>query len=195
MGSRAGALLLAGCSFDATGLGGGLLDGTGTDTATQTDGAPHGSSHEPSTTTHTTHSHDGESSAGGDDEPPEDTETGSGADAGASGDSGDSGDDGDSRDPSDTTGDDASGSDTEGDPGFCGDGIVTGHEACEPTDLGDATCSDLGSAYIGEPTCTESCTIDYAPCCEQPGTPCTLGQNDCCGSCQLNIGLNLLQCT
>jgi DNA-binding beta-propeller fold protein YncE len=47
--------------------------------------------------------------------------------------------------------------------GVCGNGILEPGETCEGTNLGGASCADVGCAG-GSPTCTASCTLSYAAC-------------------------------
>ncbi len=44
----------------------------------------------------------------------------------------------------------------------CGDGIVTGNEVCDGSDV-PVTCTDLGY-YTGTPTCSAGCSIDHTGC-------------------------------
>ena len=46
---------------------------------------------------------------------------------------------------------------------FCGDGVIGPGEECEPTDLGGATCADLGFAS-GMLSCAPGCTFDTSDC-------------------------------
>ncbi len=46
---------------------------------------------------------------------------------------------------------------------FCGDGVIDLGEECEPTDLGGATCTDLGFAS-GTLSCAPGCTFDASDC-------------------------------
>jgi len=46
----------------------------------------------------------------------------------------------------------------------CGDGVVSGAEACDGTDLGGATCESLGLFGPGVPTCLPDCTLDTSAC-------------------------------
>ncbi|HEX2252833.1 MAG TPA: PA domain-containing protein [Thermoanaerobaculia bacterium] len=73
-------------------------------------------------------------------------------------------------------------------PAVCGNGIVEAGEQCDGTSLGGATCGDLGCA-LGSPTCTASCTLDYAGCSDcgacdfdgqcEAGEDCTNCASDC----------------
>jgi len=48
--------------------------------------------------------------------------------------------------------------------GFCGDGIIEAGEACEPTDLGGATCASAGFPHGGTIACASGCTLDTSGC-------------------------------
>ncbi len=94
----------------------------------------------------------------------------------------------------------------------CGNGVREGAEQCDGTDLGAATCLDVGCAS-GAPLCTPACALDYAPCggcqiCDnngacEPGEDCTSCPNDCpagsgaaCGNgvCETGNGESCLTC-
>lgn len=48
--------------------------------------------------------------------------------------------------------------------GRCGDGVIDeGLEECDGNNLSDATCLDIGR-YVGSPTCTASCWLDFSAC-------------------------------
>ncbi len=51
-----------------------------------------------------------------------------------------------------------------GEPPVCGDGVATGYEACDGTDLRGQTCADLVGFKAGELGCNEDCTLDTSRC-------------------------------
>lgn len=48
-------------------------------------------------------------------------------------------------------------------PAICGNNIIEGTEECDGTDLGGATCADVGCS-AGTVSCTLSCTLDFSAC-------------------------------
>src|SRR5580704_6675033 len=50
-------------------------------------------------------------------------------------------------------------------PQGCGDGIITGNEPCNGSNLGSATCaSAVEQGWVGTLTCTATCTLDTSAC-------------------------------
>ena len=50
------------------------------------------------------------------------------------------------------------------DPLLCGDGVRTGTEACDGSDLGSADCTTAGFYEPGGLACTPFCTFDTSSC-------------------------------
>ncbi len=66
----------------------------------------------------------------------------------------------------------------------CGNGVLDAGEGCDGSDLGGASCSDLGCGS-GAVTCASDCTLDYSICsacpqCDFDGV-CEAGED--CGNC------------
>jgi hypothetical protein len=57
-------------------------------------------------------------------------------------------------------------------PAVCGDGIISGDEACDAGNLGEQTCEGLGSP-AGTLACDGACQFDTTGCDGQPGPCCT----------------------
>lgn len=57
----------------------------------------------------------------------------------------------------------------------CGDGVMDPGEACEGTDLGGQTCTNLGYTGGGDLACTAECQLDFSGCL---GTRCGDGVRD-----------------
>ncbi|MDY0002817.1 MAG: DUF4215 domain-containing protein, partial [Polyangia bacterium] len=53
-------------------------------------------------------------------------------------------------------------------PGFCGNGVVEGQEACDGADFRGETCESLGMSP-GALSCTSTCTLDTSGCAVTPG--------------------------
>ena len=96
--------------------------------------------------------------------------------------------------------------------GACGNDQIDPGEECDGSDLGSASCADVGCTG-GSPTCTVDCTRDYSGCsgCPQcdndgecePGEDCNGCPNDCiagagaaCGNgiCEAGDGEDCLSC-
>jgi hypothetical protein len=98
-------------------------------------------------------------------------------------------------------------------PAVCGDGVRTGNEQCDGSDLGGATCAAQGCSG-GTPTCLENCKLDYSTCtgcpsCDddglcEPTEDCNVCPGDCftgsavavCGNdiCETADGEDCLSC-
>lgn len=58
-----------------------------------------------------------------------------------------------------------------GDP-VCGDGVRTGEESCDGSDLGGQSCAGLNPAYTGGSlACTDACSFDDSGCEVDPSAP------------------------
>lgn len=69
---------------------------------------------------------------------------------------------------------------------YCGDAVIGGTEACEPGDLGGATCSTyLGDTYRGELACAADCTYDTTLCCVVAGNACGSNEECCSSTCSM----------
>ena len=64
----------------------------------------------------------------------------------------------------------------------CGDGVREGHESCDGTDLGGATCATLGLAG-GTLGCTAGCGFDVSQC---SGAGCASGDTGCRTRCSVD---------
>jgi len=62
-----------------------------------------------------------------------------------------------------TAGDAGSGDESSGGGAVCGDGVIDEGEACDGTELGDATCISEGFAD-GTIACASDCTLDVSAC-------------------------------
>lgn len=63
---------------------------------------------------------------------------------------------------------------------FCGNNVIEGTEECDGTDLGGATCADVGCS-AGTVSCTPGCTLDYSACtsCAMCGNGVREGTEEC----------------